>query len=152
MMRRPLPPAERAAGPVVVSGVSSDAHTWNLVFLHLLIEECGHAVRNLGPCVPPDLLVSACLDAVPSLIVLSSVNGHGHRDGLDSIRAVRAEPRLAGVPVVIGGKLDVTGELAPERTRRLLDAGADAVCTDDTGVHRLRAILASRPAHTPLAA
>jgi methylaspartate mutase sigma subunit len=83
---------------VVLTGVSSDSHTWNLVFLQLLIAEHGCRVTNLGPAVPADLLVAECLRIDPDLVVVSTVNGHGAADGLAAIAALRAEPRLADTP------------------------------------------------------
>jgi methylaspartate mutase sigma subunit len=118
---------------VVVSGVVSDAHTWNLVFLQLYIEEMGHAVVNLGPCVPPGLLASECARIQPDLVVLSSVNGHGFQDGARMIEGVRALPGQAGLPVVIGGKLGTTGLGDGRRSADLLDAGYDAVFEDAQG-------------------
>ncbi|WP_236568013.1 MULTISPECIES: cobalamin B12-binding domain-containing protein [unclassified Nocardiopsis] len=114
----------------VLSGTSSDSHTWNLVFLQLLLEEAGHRVANIGPCVPDRLLVEECLARTPGLVVVSSVNGHGYDDGLRAVRELRAQPGLARVPAVIGGKLGVNGTLAPDRVRDLLDAGFDAVFAD----------------------
>ncbi|MFJ1866073.1 cobalamin B12-binding domain-containing protein [Streptomyces sp. NPDC088097] len=121
---------------ILLSGTASDSHTWNLVYLQLFLEELGHRVRNLGPCVTDDLLTGACAAGpAPDLVVISSVNGHGYRDGLGAVRAVRrAEPT---VPVVIGGKLGVAGVADPERRARLLDAGCDAVF-DDGDVNALR--------------
>src|SRR5689334_16258049 len=92
---------------VVVSGTASDSHTWNLVYLQLLLEELGRRVHNLGPCVPDDLLVERCTRLRPALVVLSSVNGHGATDGLRVIGRLRA--RLPGTPIVIGGKLGIAG-------------------------------------------
>ncbi|MFF8633504.1 cobalamin B12-binding domain-containing protein [Streptomyces pilosus] len=120
------------ASTVVVTGVESDSHTWNLVFLQLLLEERGHRVINLGPCVPVAQLVSACLRHDPALVVVSSVNGHGHVDGLHLARTLRAHPGLAALPMVIGGKLGVSASAA-ERGRQaadLLEAGFDAVFDD----------------------
>lgn len=125
---------------ILLTGTASDSHTWNLVYLQLLLEESGHRVHNLGPCVPDDLLVGVCADREPDLVVVSSVNGHGYRDGLGAVRALRD----AGLttPVVIGGKLGVAGEVDPRRRARLLDAGVDAVF-DDGDVARLHAYLGS---------
>ncbi|MFD6096807.1 cobalamin B12-binding domain-containing protein [Nocardiopsis flavescens] len=123
-----IPAPERAE--ILLSGTSSDAHTWNLVFLQLLLEEAGHRVANLGPCVPAPLLVEEALELAPRLIVLGSVNGHGHQDGLQAVRALRARPELALVPVVIGGKLGVNGPLTADRVRELTDAGFDEVFGD----------------------
>ncbi|MFC4036161.1 cobalamin B12-binding domain-containing protein [Streptomyces polygonati] len=122
---------------VLVTGTASDSHTWNLVYLQLFIEELGHRVANLGPCVPADLLTRGCRRHRPDLVVISSVNGHGYRDGLTAVTRLRAEPDLAAVRVVIGGKLGVAGERNPRRAARLLAAGCDAVF-DDGDLDQLR--------------
>lgn len=113
---------------VVVSSVSSDAHMWNLVHLHLLLEEAGHEVTNLGVCPPDATVMDACRGpGRPDLLVLSTVNGHGHLDGLRLIRAIRRDAELAGLPVVIGGKLGVRGGDGEGFGRRLIEAGFQAV-------------------------
>ncbi|GAA3438723.1 cobalamin B12-binding domain-containing protein [Kutzneria kofuensis] len=117
-------------GTVVVSGVASDAHTWNLVFLQLMIEELGYDVVNLGPCVSPELLVAECEQHKPALVVISSVNGHGYQDGLRLIDEIRGSSELVATPVVIGGKLGVAGELDEGAAARLMSAGFDAVFED----------------------
>ena len=117
-------------GTVVVSGVASDAHTWNLVFLQLMIEELGYEVVNLGPCVPPQLLVAECEQHKAALVVISSVNGHGYQDGLRLIEEVRSSSELVATPVVIGGKLGIAGDLAEGSAARLVSAGFDAVFED----------------------
>src|SRR5438105_7864827 len=93
----------------IVSSTPSDSHTWNLVFLQLLLEERGSEVINLGSCVPLDHLVEKCLEYRPDVLVLSSVNGHGHMEGAEAIRAIRKLPELDGMHAVIGGKLGVLG-------------------------------------------
>ncbi|SDJ27676.1 methylaspartate mutase sigma subunit [Lentzea albidocapillata subsp. violacea] len=108
---------------IVVSGLASDAHTWNLVYLQLVLEEMGHRVTNLGACVPDGLLTSRCGQAAPDLVVLSSVNGHGFQDARRVIGPLRA--RLACTPVVVGGKLGVDG--TGGHAEALLAAGFDAV-------------------------
>jgi methylaspartate mutase sigma subunit len=131
---------------VVVSSTASDSHTWNLVFLQLTLEEMGHQVTNLGPCVPDEMLVAACVAGVPELVVLSTVNGNGFRDGGRVIGKLRAEPALRDIPVVIGGKLGVAGP-DPDQARRLLAAGFDAVFTDDPyGIASFQSFLAALPA------
>ncbi|AIR97445.1 cobalamin B12-binding domain-containing protein [Streptomyces glaucescens] len=113
---------------VTVSSVSSDAHMWNLVHLQLLLEEAGHEVTNLGVCPPDATVLDACRGADrPDLLVLSTVNGHGHLDGLRLVRTLRRDPGLAGLPVVIGGKLGVRGAADDRLGQRLLDAGFTAV-------------------------
>ena len=115
---------------VLIAGTSSDSHTWNLTYLQLVLEERGHAVRNLGPCVPPALLAAQARRHRTDLVVISSVNGHGAVDGLAAIRALRDRPELVGLPVVIGGKLTVHGTADRSVEDRLLEAGYDAVFAD----------------------
>nr|WP_316519650.1 cobalamin-dependent protein [Kitasatospora sp. K002] len=122
--------AERGGLDVVVTTMSSDSHTWNLTFLQFLLEEMGHRVTNLGACVPDALLLAECRRIEPDLIVISSVNGHGHQDGLRVIPALRACPELRRTPTVIGGKLGIAGAEDPDRERALLAAGFDAVFED----------------------
>ncbi|GHF79029.1 cobalamin B12-binding domain-containing protein [Streptomyces filamentosus] len=124
----PAPTGRRET--VVVSGLSSDAHTWNLVFLQLLVEELGYDVVNLGPTVPDALLEAEILAHDPVLVVISSVNGHGHQDGLRVIRRLRAVPALAATPMVIGGKLGISGGEDDAPLDELVAAGFDAVFED----------------------
>jgi methylaspartate mutase sigma subunit len=118
---------------VVVTSLSSDAHTWNLVYLELLLEELGCEVVNLGACTPDDVIIRECEKRRPDLLVIGSLNGHGYQDGMRLIAAFRESPALALVPVVIGGKLDVTGGADGAATARLLAAGFDAVFDAATG-------------------
>ncbi|MGW7447948.1 cobalamin B12-binding domain-containing protein [Kitasatospora sp. NPDC054795] len=127
---------------VIVSGTESDSHTWNLVFLQLQLEDWGHRVQNLGPCLPGGELAAECRRGAPDLIVLSSVNGHGESDGLSAVAALRADPELADTPIVIGGKLGTGKQLRAgaggaaggEMTRRLLSAGFSAVFHESSGL------------------
>jgi methylaspartate mutase sigma subunit len=115
---------------VLLSGVASDSHTWNLVYLHRLLQEAGCSVTNVGPCPPDGLLVEECASTNPDLIVLSSVNGHGALDGMRVIRKIRRVPELARTPAVIGGKLGTLGSENGALAPRLLAAGFDRVFPD----------------------
>jgi methylaspartate mutase sigma subunit len=125
--------------------VSSDAHTWNLVYLQLLLEEYGHRVTNLGGCVPDRLLVSECLRLRPDLVVISTVNGHGWRDGRQAITALRSRTEFADTPVVIGGKLGIAGPGGEAYVHSLRAAGFDAVFEDNAGPSAFRAYLQQSP-------
>lgn len=139
--RDPAVPATGGAGLlVVVTSVASDAHTWNLVFLQLTLEELGHRVHNLGACVPDQLLVAECLRTRPDLVVVSSVNGHGFRDGTRLIGRIRACPELATTPVVIGGKLGIGGPTGHRTRDQLRAAGFDGVFEAEAGMDGLRSI------------
>lgn len=130
-------PTGRTGRHVLLSSVSSDAHTWNLVYLQLLLEEHDYDVTMLGACVPDELLLEACLEEGPDALVLSSVNGHGHPDGLRMVKGLRGHPRLQTLPVALGGKLGIAGELGDEAVEQLRSAGVDAVFLDDAAPEQL---------------
>ena len=125
----------------VLSSTSSDSHTWNLIFIQLLMEEHGYRVSNLGPCVPPEMLVERCRARPPALVVLSSVNGHGYLDGAHAVHQLREVRALRHVPVVIGGKLGIRST-DPELLARLRAEGFDAAFDDsDADLDHFRAFL-----------
>ncbi|MFI9275539.1 cobalamin B12-binding domain-containing protein [Kitasatospora sp. NPDC052896] len=125
----------------LVTSVSSDSHTWNLVYLQLLLEELGHQVHNVGACVPDDLLIEECRRHRPDLVVVSSVNGHGFLDGRRLITRLRREPDLARLPVVIGGRLGTEGAAEGTYGPELLAAGFTDVFEGDNAVRDFRAYL-----------
>jgi len=147
LLERPAP----VGLTILLTGVASDSHTWNLVFLQLLFEESGHRVVNLGPCVPPELLVDSCRAERPDLVVMSSVNGHGVPDGLRAVQALRRAADLAELPTVIGGKLGIAGVPGSAEVRQLVEAGFDAVFTDADGMQPLDAFLTTLAERTTLA-
>ena len=130
---------------VVLTSMESDSHTWNLVFLQLVLEELGHRVTNLGACVPDHVLVEECRLPPPDLIVISSVNGHGYNDGMRVIGLLRSQPEFAGTPVVIGGKLGIGGAEDMRYSSALLDAGFNAVFQDAAGIESFRSYARSLP-------
>ncbi|MGX1632982.1 cobalamin B12-binding domain-containing protein [Streptomyces albidoflavus] len=107
----------------------SDSHSWNLVFLGLLLTELGCRVVNVGPCPPGRLVVDFCVREAPDLIVVSSVNGHGAEDGVPLAHQLRAVPQLRTTPMVIGGKLGIEGRDA--EAGRLEEAGFTRVLGED---------------------
>ncbi|MER5466275.1 cobalamin B12-binding domain-containing protein [Streptomyces sp. NPDC002668] len=130
---------------VVVTGLASDAHTWNLVFIQLMLEDLGHKVVNLGPCIPDDEIVESCAKYQPDLLVVSSVNGHGFHDAKPLIGALRSLPELDGLPVVIGGKLGISDEGQEEQARALMAAGFDAVFQEGVDLASFEAFVGSLP-------
>lgn len=130
---------------VVVTGSSSDAHTWNLVFLQLLLEDLGHSVVNLGPCAPDELVVDSCRDLAPDLLVVSSVNGHGFNDARSLLRALRADDANGTLPVVVGGKLGIGLEGREEKVRALIEAGCDAVFDERIALASFEAFVSALP-------
>lgn len=155
---RDAPPTEGTAPrnrlKVLLSSVPSDSHVWNLVVLQLTLEDLGHEVVNLGPCVPVADLLRSARDERPDCVVISSVNGHGHVDGATIITALRADPELADLTVVIGGKLSVRGDMDLSWHQELLELGFDAVFPvaagdDGAAVHAFQEFLARHVEHLP---
>jgi methylaspartate mutase sigma subunit len=128
---------------IVVGTTVSDSHTWNLIFLQLLLEEWGHRVTNLGPCVPEEMLISRSAAIEPDLIVISTVNGHGFQDGRRLIDALRAHPRLSSVPTVIGGLLGIGQDDEQRAIAELLAAGYSAVFHNESELRRFRSVIDS---------
>jgi methylaspartate mutase sigma subunit len=143
--------ALEAVRPVrtVLSGLSSDAHTWNLVYLELLLTELGCQVTNLGACTPDETIVAECVTRRPDLIVISSLNGHGCRDGVRLITAIRGCQALLTTPAVIGGKLD-TGGGDEAVAAQLLAMGFDAVFGDTTQLTSFRSFVLAVGGNLPL--
>ncbi|MBB6476725.1 cobalamin B12-binding domain-containing protein [Sphaerisporangium rubeum] len=140
-----------SGGPrALVSGLECDSHTWNLVYIELVLRELGHEVVNLGACVPDGLVVRECRRHRPGLVVIGTVNGHGLASGVRLARRLRGSPGLATVPLVIGGKLTTSGTGGPRVTGPLLAAGYSAVFPEDTGIGAFRSYvetLAAGAAH-----
>jgi methylaspartate mutase sigma subunit len=132
---------DRAAGsqPVtsrraVIATVPSDSHMWNLIYIELVLRESGWDVLNLGACTPVELVVETCLAERPDLLVVSTVNGHGHIGGRKLISHLRSHPELEQLPVVIGGKLGTLGADNAQFADPLLSAGFSAVFTESGGL------------------
>lgn len=138
-----MPAIARTKRRIILSSISSDSHTWNLVFLQLLLQECGYEVVNLGACVPDEVLIEAVRHRRPDAVVISSVNGHGHIDGARLIRTLRADadPVVADVPVMAGGKLGIKGAANADLAAELVTAGFTAVFTDDVDLDAFRRAL-----------
>ncbi len=81
---------------------------------------------NLGACTPDELIITECRRAKPDVLVVSTVNGHGHIDGKRLIRKIRQDAELAGVYAVIGGKLGISGDRDVHLGIELMAAGFDA--------------------------
>ena len=139
-------PEEGRRPKVVVTTVSSDAHTWNLVWLQMVLVEHGCNVTNLGPCVPDELVIATCLTCKPKLLVVSSVNGHGAIEGRRLMRRLRQTPGLEDIKAVIGGKLGISGELSQCEIRSLLEAGFNLVINDsnDPDLKQVKALIGNR--------
>ena len=118
----------------VIATVPSDSHMWNMVYIELVLRENGWDVNNLGACTPAELVVETCLAERPDMLVVSSVNGHGHIGGRKLIGQVRSRSELDYLPVVIGGKLGTLGANNSVFVEPLISAGFSAVFMEAEGL------------------
>ncbi|MEE1866005.1 MULTISPECIES: cobalamin B12-binding domain-containing protein [Pseudomonas] len=109
----------------LLATVESDAHMWNLVYLQLWLSEHGVSVKNLGSCTPVEDILQVLAQGRTQLLVISSVNGHGHYQGLALIEEIRR--RYPNLPCVIGGKLTTSQDQTRAVRQQLLTAGFDQV-------------------------
>jgi len=116
----------------LVSDLPSDAHTWALVALEMLLHQLGHRVINLGPCPTENLILQTCRNVSPDLVAFSTTNGHGLIVAPDLIKRIRSDPDLSDLHVVIGGKLGC-GEGSAAAVAVLLNAGFDHAFDEGEG-------------------
>jgi methylmalonyl-CoA mutase cobalamin-binding subunit len=127
-------PSPAKSKRAVIATVQSDSHMWNLVYIELVLRENGWDVNNLGACTPTDLVVETCLTERPDMLVVSTVNGHGHIGGRKLIERLRSRPELEYLPVVIGGKLGTLGAENSVFAEPLIAAGFSVVFIESEGL------------------
>jgi methylaspartate mutase sigma subunit len=135
--RRQFPIGRQAE--IVICTIPSDAHSWNLIYLSLLLRELGYLADVIGPCTSLDQLRCVITERCPVLVVLSTVNGHGLIQAPVVLEHVRRQ--APHVPVVAGGKLSIGDVPDDEIRRRLLDQGFDEVFTGPDAVSSFRVYL-----------
>ena len=126
---------------VIVSSVSSDSHTWNLIFMQLYMEELGFEVINLGACVGYDELIKRCHFEKPDLLLISTVNGHGCIEGVNIATMISNYPVLQRMTTVIGGKLTTKGDDNKQAIMDLYNAGFDGVFAGEDSLSCFREFL-----------
>ncbi|MET7551634.1 cobalamin-dependent protein [Streptomyces sp. NPDC005500] len=131
----------RSRSPIaLVCSIPSDSHSWNLVYLQLLLQEKGFATQNLGPCTPLEELARWCA-LEPDVVVVSSVNGHARTEAPQVAAAVRAALPGQDVQLVIGGMLGTSPDDSAVIEAELTAAGFDGVYTGAEAVARFTATL-----------
>lgn len=129
--RPPSRPSPRARPlKIVLSGLPSDSHAWNLVALQVILEGMGHRVVNLGARVRVERVLEVCRLEAPDCLVLSTVNGRGGADGARLIARLRADADLAALTTVIGGRF---GGRSPDPRAEMLGLGFDEAFPVGTG-------------------
>lgn len=127
----------------LLSTVESDSHTWNLTYLQLFLEERDIEVINLGPCVSHQETIDAIEARQPDAVVISSVNGHGLRQGKALVAHARASLGSLAPAFVIGGKLTTDASEHEEVRKQLLSAGYDEVFVGNDSIEDFRLWLGS---------
>jgi methylaspartate mutase sigma subunit len=125
----------------VLASVQSDSHTWNLVYMGLLLEEHGFEVLNLGCCTTPLEISGAVVRSHVDLIVISTINGHGAAQALDLIAQLRSGLGARLPPCVIGGRLTTRAAGDRRAARALESAGFAHAFVGDGSIKRLREYL-----------
>lgn len=115
-------PAHSASLRVLIITTPSDVHSWNLVFLSLVVRDAGMTCRIVGPAPQLEEIKSGAVEFDPDIILVSTINGHGEFEATDVLLALR-EVCDADIPVLIGGILGVTQESMGRRRSVLLSMG-----------------------------
>ena len=119
----------------LLTSIPSDSHTWNLIFMQLLLEENEYEVIKLGSCTPIEDVIQAAHNHKPDLFVISTVNGHGYKEGAEFIKEIKKYDMLKNMRSVIGGKLDTNNGKDISVKEKLLELGFDRVFTDDNAIN-----------------
>ncbi|MEU2431337.1 cobalamin B12-binding domain-containing protein [Streptomyces sp. NPDC007861] len=125
--------------PCLLTTVESDSHIWNLVYLQKFLEENGAEVKNLGACTPVGTVAQAIQEYRPSLLVVSSVNGHGHHGARVLLSALRKSG--LEVPSVVGGKLTIAESDNDWVRRDLLNHGYTDVFNGEDAIEKFQGFL-----------
>ena len=140
----PTPPETPPRRRAVLTTIPSDSHSWNLIFIELLLREHGYDVTNLGVCVPVASTLAACQRLRPDLLIVSTVNGHGYLESAEIARTIRGAGDLGDIPLILGGLLHPDSARAGAQVEALRAAGFDHVLPGEAGVATLRALLVAR--------
>ena len=125
----------------ILATLPSDSHTWNLVYIQLLLQEYGYNVENLGSCTPIYDIIEKAYEIKPSFIVISSINGHGYLEAQTLIQLLREEDFIQNIPVLIGGKLTTNGLLEQFQKEHLYKMGYSGVFPASDSIDDFRAYL-----------
>lgn len=118
--------------------ISSDSHTWNLVYMQLLLGELGFDVVTAGCCVTPDELVELAHYKRPDLIVISTINGHGYVEAKLYVSHLKKHELVKHIPIVIGGNLTINGNLTAVQKKELIALGFAGVFTGKSSIEKFK--------------
>ncbi|HVR08920.1 MAG TPA: cobalamin-dependent protein [Thermoanaerobaculia bacterium] len=130
----------------LLTTIPSDSHSWNLVFMEMFLAEHGFEVENLGICAPYELTYAAVRAEPRDLVVVSTVNGHGHLEGPALARHLTETTDPGRPRLVIGGKLGTEVAALERQAAELRAAGYDAVFYGPAALADFVEFLAREPA------
>jgi len=90
---------------ILLATLPSDAHGQNLVVLQRLLVEHGFEVRNLGICTPVAVLLKACAELRPRVVVISATNGHHDVEGTRVAKCIHELLGPASPSLALAGEL-----------------------------------------------
>ena len=73
-------------------------------------------------------------------MVVSTLNGHGHIDGMRLNDKICSDKFLKDIPVIIGRKLGISGKNNYSYVDELYNHGFNAVYVDDVNAHEFLAL------------
>lgn len=119
---------------ILLVTVPSDSHSWNLVFMELLLRDLGCDVENMGPNTPVDEVLIRLSRDDHDMVVVSTVNGHGYIEGAELARRIRNETGYEK-DIYIGGKICTENDpyIISQHYSALKSSGFDAVFDDSMG-------------------
>jgi methylaspartate mutase sigma subunit len=106
---------------ILLATTPSDSHTWNLIYLKMLLEEHNHQVNLLGPCTPVDDIISGVQLNNVDIVAISSINGHGFLEAQEIPQKMCRLPHPP--PIIIGGNLITNGRLSRKQKNHLIRIG-----------------------------
>jgi methanogenic corrinoid protein MtbC1 len=92
-------------GCALVGTVEGDIHDAGKDLFKILLSVHGFTVHDLGVNVPPADFVSTAAEIHPTVVGLSCLLINAYTSMKETIQQMRADPRTAAVPVIIGGQV-----------------------------------------------
>ena len=92
----------------LVLGTPSDAHTWNLFYLDLILKESGFNSEVLGGCVNLRDVTKKVGTSYWDIILVSSLNGHFYLESQSVLKSIKKGLGARNPIIVAGGNVDTS--------------------------------------------
>lgn len=111
----------------LVLGPPSDAHTWNLFYLDLILKESGFSSEVLGGCVNLKDITKKVSTSHWDIIVVSSLNGHFYLESQSVLKSIKKGLGASNPIIVAGGNIDTNNRDIDFLERTVKKQGYDEV-------------------------